>query len=50
MPSIDRGEAPGVASLTSLGDDLLIVARPAETAPGSTETVPADAGENEGDA
>lgn len=50
VPSIDVAKRLSVASVTPLGDDLLIVARPAETAPRSPETVPATAGENEGDA
>ncbi len=50
VPSIDAAKRLTVASVTPLGDDLLIVARPAETGPRNPETVPATAGENEGDA
>ncbi|MCM3500811.1 bifunctional diaminohydroxyphosphoribosylaminopyrimidine deaminase/5-amino-6-(5-phosphoribosylamino)uracil reductase RibD [Microbacterium sp. P26] len=50
VPSIDAAKRLSMASVTPLGDDLLIVARPAATTPRRTETVPATAGENEGDA
>ncbi len=50
VPSIDAARRLAVASVTPLGDDLLIVAAPAGASPRSPETVPAAAGENEGDA
>lgn len=50
VPSIDAARRLTVASVQPLGDDLLFVARPAETGTRSPETVPAAAGENEGDA
>lgn len=50
VPSIDAAKRLTVASVTPLGDDLLIVARLAAAGPRSPETVPATAGENEGDA
>ncbi|WP_394685272.1 bifunctional diaminohydroxyphosphoribosylaminopyrimidine deaminase/5-amino-6-(5-phosphoribosylamino)uracil reductase RibD [uncultured Microbacterium sp.] len=50
VPSIDAAKRLSVASVTSLGDDLLLIARPVETTPRRPEPVPALAGENEGDA
>lgn len=47
VPSIDAAKRLAVASVLPLGDDLLIVAHPAET-PRNPETEPATAGENEG--
>ncbi|MDF2666910.1 MAG: ribD [Microbacterium sp.] len=49
VPSIDAAKRLSVASVTPLGDDLLIVARPADAETRSPETVPATAGENEGE-
>jgi len=59
VPTIDAAKRLSVASVEPLGDDLLIVARPAgardpgardTTATRTPETVPATAGESEGDA
>lgn len=50
VPSIGAARRMHVASITSLGDDLLIVAHPTEAAPRTPETQSATAGANEGDA